>query len=181
MTTIFKVLILGDNGVGKTTSVTRFVEEKLIQTEKTVGVDMVIKNVKVNVKKSETIEAALQLWDFSGEPQFRDILHNYSAGTHGVIFMFDSTDIESLHNLKEWHKNVDYNLSQDVPRLLVSSKHDLRESNVEDDVLRDHMNQFKYNDYYPTSSFTGENNDEVYQRMCGLIETRLAFLELLKK
>jgi small GTP-binding protein len=181
LTTIFKVLILGDTGVGKTTSVSRFAEEKLIQAEKTVGVDMVLKNVKVNVKKSKTTEITLQLWDFSGEPQFRDILHNYSAGTHGVIFMFDSTDIETLHNLKEWHRNVDYSLSQDVPKLLVSSKHDLRESNLKDDVLLDHMNQFKYNDYYPTSSFTGENIDVVYQRMSSLIITRLTFYEFLKK
>ncbi|MHA1982890.1 MAG: Rab family GTPase [Candidatus Hodarchaeales archaeon] len=181
LTTIFKVLILGDSGVGKTTSVSRFTEEKVIQAEKTVGVDMLLKNVKVNAKKSKTFEVGLQLWDFSGEPQFRDILHNYSAGTHGVIFMFDSTNIETLHNLKEWHRNVDYSLSQDIPKLLVSSKHDLKESNLKNDVLQDHMNQFKYNDYYPTSSFTGENIDVVYQRMSSLIETRLAFYEFLKK
>lgn len=181
LTTIFKVLILGDTGVGKTTSVNRFVEEKLIQTEKTVGVDMLLKKVKVTVKKSKNTEITLQLWDFSGEPQFRDILQSYSDGTHGVIFMFDSTNLKTLHNLKEWHRNADAILSQDVPKLLVSSKHDLKDSKVKDDVLQDHMNQFKYNEYYPTSAFTGENIDVVYQRMCSLIATRLAFYELLKK
>lgn len=181
MTSIFKVLVVGDTGVGKTTCINRFTEEKLIHVGKTVGVDMVTKNVKINAKKSKAREVTLQLWDFSGEPQFREILHNYSNETHGVIFMFDSTDTDTLHNLKEWHRNIDYSLSQDVPRVLVSSKHDLKESNIQDDILKEHMNQFKYNEYFPTSSFTGENIDVVFQKMCHLIETRLAFYDFLKK
>ncbi|MFW9928337.1 MAG: Rab family GTPase [Candidatus Thorarchaeota archaeon] len=178
---IFKVLVLGDSGVGKTTCISRFTEEKLIQVEKTIGVVMVLNNLKVSEKKSKTTEVTLQLWDFSGEPQIRDITHNYTTGTHGLIFMFDSTNIKTLHDLKEWHRNVDYNLSHDIPRILVSTKHDLRESNLPEGILQDHMNQYKYNDYFPTSSFTGENVDIVYQRICTLILTRLAFYELMKK
>ena len=181
MTTVFKILIVGDIGVGKTTSIKRFTEDKLIRVEKTVGVDMVLKNIKVNVKKSKTIEITLQIWDFSGGPQFRDILHNYADGTHGVIFMFDSTNIKTLHGLREWFRNVDSNLPQAVPKLLVSSKHDLRESNLNDDILQDHMNKFKYNDYYPISSYTGENVDIVFQRICDLIVNRLSFYGSLKK
>lgn len=165
----FKVLVVGDSGVGKTTSVTRFVEGKFLPTKKTIGVDFLLKNVKVNLEKSKEIKAVLQLWDFSGEAQFREILPYYVSGAQGIVFYFDSTEPKTLNNLKEWHDVVNKYLPGNVPKLLASSKHDLKEANIDQEVLKKHMDQFQYQEYYPTSSVSGENIEKVYQRISDLI------------
>ncbi|MHA2104554.1 MAG: Rab family GTPase [Candidatus Hodarchaeales archaeon] len=165
----FKVLVVGDSGVGKTTSVTRFVEGKFLPTKKTIGVDFMLKNVKINLEKSKEIKAVLQLWDFSGEAQFREILPYYVSGAQGVVYMFDSTAPETLINLQDWHEVANKYLPQNVPKLLVSTKHDLKESNVNEETLMEHREIFNYNDYFSSSSVNGENIDKIYQRISDLI------------
>jgi small GTP-binding protein len=96
----FKTCIFRDGGVGKTTLVNRYVSGKYQDDFKmTIGVDFYIKNIEID---SNHIQ--LQIWDFGGEHQFKNLLPNYVIGASGGIFMYGISRFSSLTNLEEWLK-----------------------------------------------------------------------------
>ena len=122
---LFKLLMIGDGGVGKTSLMLRFTENTFLgpsQSFTTIGVDFKIKNVQVGGKKIR-----LQVWDTAGQERFRTIINSYYRGAHGVILVYDTTDVSSFESLKQWLQDINRFAALNVRILLVGTKCDLVE------------------------------------------------------
>ena len=103
---LFKVVVVGEGGVGKTTFINRFTTNKFNEDTKiTIGASFY--SFAANVNGGDT-SVKLQVWDFGGEKRFRFILPSYCQGAHGVIFAFDLTRATTLWNLNEWFNLVPF-------------------------------------------------------------------------
>ncbi len=95
---MFKLIIAGDGGVGKTTLVDRYVNGTFHDNSRiTLGVQFMVKRLVIDNNPID-----LQIWDFGGEDRFRFILPAYCKGAHGAIFMYDITSPDSLYHIDEW-------------------------------------------------------------------------------
>jgi len=116
---LFKLLIIGDSGVGKSSLLLRFSDNTFSGTYiTTIGVDFKIRTVDVGGEKVK-----LQIWDTAGQERFRTITSTYYRGTHGVIVVYDVSNGESFANVKRWLHEIDTNCDT-VTRILVGNKDD---------------------------------------------------------
>ncbi|XP_067375913.1 ras-related protein Rab-35b isoform X2 [Channa argus] len=110
---LFKLLIIGDSGVGKSSLLLRFADNTFSGSYiTTIGVDFKIRTVEINGEKVK-----LQIWDTAGQERFRTITSTYYRGTHGVIVVYDVTSAESFVNVKRWLHEINQNCD-DVCRIL---------------------------------------------------------------
>ncbi|XP_048859075.1 ras-related protein Rab-7L1-like [Brienomyrus brachyistius] len=123
---LFKVLIIGDTRVGKTSLVHRYVHEKFFKCYKnTVGVDFALKALTW----SDTETVRLQLWDIAGQERFTSMTRIYYKGASGCVLMFDVTSTSSFHSCQKWKEDLDSKVLQvdgnRVPCILLANKCDL--------------------------------------------------------
>lgn len=122
---LFKLLIIGDSGVGKSSLLLRFADNTFSGTYiTTIGVDFKIRTIDINGEKVK-----LQIWDTAGQERFRTITSTYYRGTHGVIVVYDVTSAESFVNVKRWLHEIEQNCDV-VSRILVGNKNDCPEKKV---------------------------------------------------
>lgn len=161
---VYKLVVAGEGGVGKTTLIIRYCEGIFKHdTRTTVGVGFASKEVNMN---EETIK--LQIWDFGGEERFRFILPAYCKGANAAILAFDTTRFQSVRNLPEWVGIIRKN-SGNIPMILVGTKVDMDEKRT---VKREEGEQFsrknELSGYYDVSSKTGLNVDTVFAKVAEL-------------
>nr|CAB3265370.1 ras-related protein Rab-35 [Phallusia mammillata] len=122
---LFKLLIIGDSGVGKSSLLLRFADNTFSGSYiTTIGVDFKIRTVEINGEKVK-----LQIWDTAGQERFRTITSTYYRGTHGVIVVYDVQSAESFVNVKRWLHEIEQNCDT-VNRILVGNKDDSPENKV---------------------------------------------------
>jgi small GTP-binding protein len=111
----FKILLLGDSGVGKTAFILRFCEDKFEEDSlTTIGLDQKNKFVKRGDKKLE-----LHIWDTAGQERFRSIAKNCYKGADGIILMYDISKYETFKQIKTWINNIKESIDIDKIALLV--------------------------------------------------------------
>ena len=155
-----KIVTAGDGGVGKTTLLHRYVENKfLFDTKMTIGVGFFQKYV--NVGNLEDI--SLQLWDFGGEEHFRLFLDSYMLGASGAILMFDLTRPKTLNKLDDWVKIIQKH-EKDIPIMFLGGKLDLEEFiGVTDDLTLEIKGKYEFIDYIKVSSKSNHNVDKAFE------------------
>lgn len=122
---LFKLLIIGDSGVGKSSLLLRFADNTFTGNYiTTIGVDFKIRTIELNGERVK-----LQIWDTAGQERFRTITSTYYRGTHGVIVVYDVTSGESFANVKRWLHEIEQNCEV-VNRVLVGNKNDAPDSKV---------------------------------------------------
>lgn len=95
---IFKTVLIGEGGVGKTSLAVRYTEDRFEEDMKmTIGVNFASKKVEV-----DGTNATLMLWDLGGQPRFRDVIGDYFRGARIAIAVFDATRFFSLERLEDW-------------------------------------------------------------------------------
>eukprot|EP00759_Apiculatamorpha_spiralis_P016524 PhF_6_TR22694/c0_g1_i1/m.32315/K07915/RAB28; Ras-related protein Rab-28 len=126
----YKVIIVGDGAVGKTSVIMRFCEDVFKQSYKqTIGLDFFIKRLVL----PGNVHVTLQIWDIGGQQIGGKMLHNYIFGSHAVLFVYDVTSAESFKNVEDWLEVVRQSCKdQDkMPYLgLVGNKMDLNHLRV---------------------------------------------------
>ncbi|KFO78378.1 Ras-related protein Rab-7L1 [Cuculus canorus] len=120
---MFKVLVVGDATVGKTSLVQRYANDSFNRHYKsTVGVDFALKVVQWS--ESETVR--LQLWDIAGQERFTSMTRLYYREASACIIMFDVTNISTFSNSQKWKQDLDSKLmlpdGNPVPCLLLANK-----------------------------------------------------------
>ena len=119
---LFKVLLLGDSGVGKTSLILRYTDEtfnsKLVNS---IGVDFKMKKKEIDGKVIK-----VQIWDTAGHERFRAITYSYYRGVNAIIIVFDLTEDKSFLSIRDWLKQIDKYASKNVFKFLVGNKSDLQ-------------------------------------------------------
>jgi len=161
----FKLCIIGDAGVGKTSLTRRYLEGVFKTNWKmTIGVDFYLKKLIINDQK-----VSLQVWDFAGEEKFRFLLPGTLIGANGTIFMYDITRYSTFKNLEDWldvFNDTNKKHGQEISKILVGSKTDLSDNRVvsKDDALK-YSESNGFLDYLECSSQNGENVEEVFDNI----------------
>lgn len=117
---LFKVLLIGDSGVGKSSLLSRFCDDSFTESYiSTIGVDFRIRSMAVADKLVK-----LQIWDTAGQERFRTITSSYYRGAHGIVVVYDITVAKSFETLDYWFEEIDRYAGEHVVRLLVGAKSD---------------------------------------------------------
>jgi small GTP-binding protein len=157
----FKLMMLGDASVGKTSLTLRYISGFFMEDLKlTIGVDFYSKTTFFNEKKVK-----LQIWDFGGEERFRFLLSQYCKGANGAFFLYDITNESSIEHLPDWTQIVRENAG-DIPIMLIGSKVDLDEFRVvprEDGILA--AKKYNLSSFVELSSKTGKNVERAFNVM----------------
>ncbi|XP_063231232.1 ras-related protein Rab-8A isoform X1 [Bacillus rossius redtenbacheri] len=120
---LFKLLLIGDSGVGKTCVLFRFSEDAFNTTFiSTIGIDFKIRTIELDGKKIK-----LQIWDTAGQERFRTITTAYYRGAMGIMLVYDISNEKSFENIKNWIRNIEENASADVEKMLLGNKCELNE------------------------------------------------------
>jgi len=119
--TTLKILIIGDSGVGKSSLLLRFTDDKFDPEQSaTIGVDFKVKSLTV---EGNTVKLAI--WDTAGQERFRTLTPSYYRGAQGVIFVYDCTRRDSFTHLSNWLNEVDtYSTKSGIIKMLVGNKID---------------------------------------------------------
>ena len=167
---LFKVIIVGDGGVGKSTMVKRLTTGLFIPQKITIGTDL----ASITIDMGDEGSAKLQIWDFAGEKRFRFFLPNYARGALGCVLCYDITRYQSIESLIEWYNIVKDNAANPV-FVLVGSKSDLAEKRVIDfNNGKEFQEKYKIDYFFETSSKSGENNQLIFQTLTeGILEKKL--------
>ncbi|XP_067682319.1 uncharacterized protein [Haliotis asinina] len=123
---LFKLVLVGDTGVGKSCLMTRFADDTFsFDTKTTVGVDFKIKTVFVDGKIIK-----LQIWDTAGQERYRSFSSNFFRGAHGIILVYSITSKDSFDSVPSWVETVNKSAPVDVSTLLIGNKSDLSSERV---------------------------------------------------
>ena len=166
---VYKIVLAGPSGVGKTCLCNRFVDGVFnARTKRTLGVDFALKNIILQADDPDNPtpferQITLQLWDFAGEERFRAVLPLYISGTQSVLLSFDLSRPETLDALREWLEVLANYLDAKTPIILVGMKQDL-EQKVSKDKISEFQSENKITAYLSTSSATGLGVEEVFKR-----------------
>jgi small GTP-binding protein len=153
---LFKSIVIGDGGVGKTSLALRFSKGIFSEDYKiTIGVDFHVKTITVETTEG-VITCKLQLWDTGGQERFGHIRPMYYQGSLGAVLVFDLTNHASFEHLPKWIEELRTNIKIGIPLLLVGNKSDLAEQRA---VSIKEVNDFTRNFnlfYMETSAKTGD-------------------------
>ena len=168
---IYKIIIAGDGGVGKTTILHRYIEGRFsFNTKMTIGSDIFHKILTLE----DGSICSLQIWDFAGQERFRFLLDTFVKGASGAFLMYDLTSYHSLTNLVEWEKIV-RKYEPTLPILLIGGKCDLTdEIVVADDAALEFSEKYNIRGFYKTSSRTNYNVSEAFEDLVSVVRDYLS-------
>ena len=155
----FKFITIGESGVGKSSIVMRYCQEKFDNLLSTIGIDFQIKIIK---KKDKVIK--LTVWDTAGQERFRTITYNYTRKATAAIFVFDCSNEATLDRVKHWIRAVQqYNPNQEVIPMLIANKIDLGDSVRQVSKARGKAFAESVSmPYFEVSAMTGEGIEEAF-------------------
>ncbi|VAH97047.1 unnamed protein product [Triticum turgidum subsp. durum] len=119
---LFKVVLIGDSGVGKSNLLSRFTKNTFsLDSKSTIGVEFATRTTQVEGK---TIKA--QIWDTAGQERYRAITSAYYRGAVGVLLVYDVTKAATFDNVKRWLKELRDHADSNIVIMLIGNKTDLR-------------------------------------------------------
>ncbi|EIE77286.1 hypothetical protein G6F46_005865 [Rhizopus delemar] len=166
---LFKLLLIGDSGVGKSCLLLRFADDTYTESYiSTIGVDFKIRTIELEGK---TVK--LQIWDTAGQERFRTITSSYYRGAHGIIVVYDVTDEDSFQHVKQWMQEIDRYAAEGVNKLLVGNKSDLTDKKA---VSTEQANEFAESikiSLLETSAKDATNVEQAFLTMAKQIKDRM--------
>ena len=156
----FKILLLGDAAVGKTSLVQRFVHDRFDSSYlMTIGMEPSEKHVHLN----DGTRVALSIWDLAGQERFRFIRHTFYTGAKAALLVYDLTRAATLKNIQKWSKEFVENCGKDVVKVLVGNKEDLKDQiAVSKKECEEVHIKIKSYSSFRTSALTGAHVDETF-------------------
>ena len=119
---LFKVVLIGDSGVGKSNLLSRFTRDEFnLESKSTIGVEFATKSIRAEGK---TIKA--QIWDTAGQERYRAITSAYYRGAVGALLVYDISKSLTFENVERWLKELRDHADANIVIMLVGNKSDLR-------------------------------------------------------
>jgi len=160
---IFKVVVIGESGVGKSNLILRFAQNTFNPDSKTtIGVDFATKTINVDGK---VVKAAV--WDTAGQEIYRAIVSAYYRGAVGALLVYDITRRETFEHVQEWLDELRAAADQNISIILVGNKCDLAEADpskrkVTAEEAREWAETHGLKAAVETSAKTGESVEEAF-------------------
>lgn len=155
-----RLLLVGDSGVGKTSLMDRYVDDKFSHTRlSTIGIDYKNKTIKIGKSYQE-----IQIWDTAGQERFRSITRIYYRGANGVAIVFDLTSFESFLQVQKWFEDQKIETSA---RIIVGNKSDSKHRVVSERQASDFALGMKV-PYFETSALSGVGVTEMFEQLATL-------------
>mmetsp|Transcript_81257 Transcript_81257/g.252187 ORF Transcript_81257/g.252187 Transcript_81257/m.252187 type:complete len:218 (-) Transcript_81257:16-669(-) len=118
---LFKLVLIGDSGAGKSSLLLRFADDTFTESYiTTIGVDFRFKTIAIGKKSVK-----LQIWDTAGQERFRTITSAYYRGADAIVLVYDVTDRESFQHVDDWLADINRYVNQSTVKVLVGNKTDL--------------------------------------------------------
>ncbi|XP_004485429.1 ras-related protein RABA2a [Cicer arietinum] len=119
---LFKVVLIGDSGVGKSNLLSRFTRNEFcLESKSTIGVEFATRTLKV---ESKTVKA--QIWDTAGQERYRAITSAYYRGALGALLVYDVTKPITFDNVSRWLKELRDHADANIVIMLIANKTDLK-------------------------------------------------------
>ena len=163
---IFKIITLGDSGVGKTAIINQYITGKYKDTVSTLGITFAYKKLFIN----KTQKITLKLIDTCGQEKYRSLSKSYYKHTDGVLFVFGLNDKDSFDSVKEYMKYFNDECTiKDVPQVLVGNKCDLMmDKELGQNLIKQFAEENKIQ-YIETSAKDNKNINELFEKMGKMI------------
>ncbi|KAJ8054646.1 P-loop containing nucleoside triphosphate hydrolase protein [Yarrowia lipolytica] len=166
---LFKLLLIGDSGVGKSCLLLRFADDTYTDSYiSTIGVDFKIRTLELEGK---TVK--LQIWDTAGQERFRTITSSYYRGAHGIIVVYDVTDQDTFNNVKTWFHEIDRYATEGVNKLLVGNKSDITDKKVVEYTVAKEFADSLGIPFLETSAKNATNVEQAFLTMARQIKERM--------
>lgn len=167
---LFKLLLIGDSGVGKSCLLLRFADDSYTDSFiATIGVDFKIRTIEVGGK---TVK--LQIWDTAGQERFRTITSSYYRGAHGIVIVYDVTNAETFAHVNPWIEEIKRYACADVNKLLVGNKSDMEEKRTVSQAQGEELAKSLGVPFLETSAKTAANVEQTFITMAAEIQKRVA-------
>lgn len=125
---LFKVVVIGDSGVGKSNLLSRFTRNQFtLESKSTIGVEFATRSVSIEGKNIKA-----QIWDTAGQERYRAITSAYYRGAVGALIVYDITKETSFENVEKWLTELKENATADITIMLVGNKTDLADARAID-------------------------------------------------
>ena len=119
---LFKVVLIGDSGVGKSNLLSRFTRNEFnLESKSTIGVEFATRSINVD---GRTVKA--QIWDTAGQERYRAITAAYYRGAVGALLTYDIAKHLTYENVERWLKELRDHADSNIVIMLVGNKSDLR-------------------------------------------------------
>ena len=164
---VYKVLLLGDTTVGKTCFLMKYTDKTFQDIHMaTIGLDYRLKSMKL--KSGKNIK--LQIWDTAGQDRFRAITKNYYKGSHGIILIYDVTNIQTFENVKSWVNQIREEASTNVIIYIAANKIDMEEERKVSKEEGEKLAQELGFPFMETSAKSGVNINETFDDLVERID-----------
>ena len=162
---IFKVLLIGNSDVGKSSLILRYVDQIWNDVfVPTIGVDFKVKSLEVDKKLVK-----MQIWDTAGQERFRNVISSYFKGAHGILLIYDITAKDSFKELENWLGEVERNANSQVLKILIGNKCDLEERR---EISKDEGEAFAMRNgmqFMETSAKINTNVNEAFEALAKIM------------
>ncbi|CAD8086282.1 unnamed protein product [Paramecium primaurelia] len=157
----FKIVFLGNQSVGKTSIINRFIFDNFTGNEQpTVGIDFISKTLQVDNKS-----VRLQLWDTAGQERFRSLIPSYIRDSQAAIICYDITNEKSFQDLQKWIEDVKDERGDEVLIYILGNKIDLeQERQIQTDVAEAKAKELGAS-FSEVSAKSAHNVSEFFKRL----------------
>ena len=164
---VYKVLLLGDTTVGKTCFLMKYTDKTFQDIHMaTIGLDYRLKSMKL--KSGKNIK--LQMWDTAGQDRFRAITKNYYKGSHGIILIYDVTNVQTFENVKQWVSQIREEASANVIIYIAGNKIDMEEERKVNKEEGEKLAEELGFPFVETSAKSGININETFEDLVERID-----------
>ncbi len=163
----FKIVVCGDPGVGKTSTILRFTDGAFTRTYiPTLGVNVSEKNIKTSNSLVKLI-----LWDIAGQEKFDVMRHHFYKGLEAVILIFDLTDRKSFESIPNWYKDIKNFIKSesDLIGFILGNKEDLTDERIINQEEAIKLAKDFNLEYIETSALTGKNVESSFNTVVDTI------------
>ncbi|KAH8924775.1 GTPase of the Ypt/Rab family [Atractiella rhizophila] len=158
---LFKIVLIGDSGVGKSNLLSRFTRNEFnLDSKSTIGVEFATRSVSVEGK---TVKA--QIWDTAGQERYRAITAAYYRGAVGALLIYDISKSSSFSNVLRWLKELRDHADSNISIILVGNKSDLRHLRAVTVEEAEKMAREEGLGFVETSALDASNVEQAFQQL----------------